>query len=111
VAQFGVIVIGHGLAAELLLAGQPSARKETARCKRRTARSSVPLPAYRPELDVLRGNDQMTELPTTTPAGFEHAARIRGEAAIRGPDPSGRSSWPWVTRHAPCRYVSLDPDH
>jgi len=58
----------------------------------------------------------MTELPTTTPARFGHAARIRGRAASRGPDPAGlhpvtgRSSWSWVIRHALCRYVSLDPD-
>ncbi len=58
----------------------------------------------------------MTERPATTRAGFAHAARIRGRAAIRGPDPSGpgpvtgRSSWSWVIRHALCRYVSLDPD-
>jgi WhiB family redox-sensing transcriptional regulator len=52
----------------------------------------------------------MTQLPTTS-AGLEHAAPVRGEAATRGPDPPGRSSWSWVTRHALCRYVSLDPDH
>ena len=58
----------------------------------------------------------MTELPTTTPARFEHGARSRGRAATRGPGPSGpgpvtgRSSWSWVIRHALCRYVSVDPD-
>ena len=58
----------------------------------------------------------MTELPTTTPAGFEHAARSCGRAVIRGPEPSGpgpvtsRSSWSWVIRHALCGYVSVDPD-
>ena len=58
----------------------------------------------------------MAELPATPPTGFEHAARSRGRAAIRGSDPSGpgpvtgRSSWSWVIRHALCRYVSLDPD-
>lgn len=62
------------------------------------------------------GMIRMTELSTTAPARFEHAARIRGRAATRGPDPSGldcvtgRSSWSWVIRHALCRYVSLDPD-
>jgi WhiB family redox-sensing transcriptional regulator len=48
--------------------------------------------------------------------GFERAARARGKAAIHRSSPSGpgpvvgQPSWPWVIRHALCRYVSLDPD-
>jgi WhiB family redox-sensing transcriptional regulator len=62
------------------------------------------------------GSDQVARLPTTTSLGLEHAARIRGTAAIGRSQPSGvgpvtaRSWWPWVLRHALCRYVSLDPD-
>ena len=58
----------------------------------------------------------MRRLPTTTPTGPEHAARIRGAAVIQrsyAPRPgpgAGRPAWSWVIRHALCRYVSLDPD-
>ena len=57
----------------------------------------------------------MARFPAT-PTGSEHTARARGQAAIprsspSGPAPvAGRPSWPWVIRHALCRYVSLDPD-
>jgi hypothetical protein len=54
---------------------------------------------------------QMTSLPATTAAGFEHAVPIRGKTDIDWAHPSGpgRSAWSWIMRHALCRYVSLDP--
>ena len=56
----------------------------------------------------------MARFPAT-PMGFGHNARARGKAAIQrsyssGLNPvAGLPSWPWVIRHALCRYVSLDP--
>ena len=56
----------------------------------------------------------MARFPAT-PTGSKHTARARGTAAIQrshpsGPGPvAGRPPWPWVIRHALCRYVSLDP--
>ena len=57
----------------------------------------------------------MARFPAT-PTGSEHTARARGTTAIQRPHPAGpgpvagQPSWPWVIRHALCRYVSLDPD-